>query len=86
MEERGKGERSRSSQPVLYKPAPTQELESIWPHVYNADLAAFVLRLGLGIPVFAAGATRRERCRVPDFMAQVLGESGRYVSQEATRR
>jgi hypothetical protein len=48
-------------------------------------LAAFVLLLRSGIPVFAAGRLACWRGKMPGFMAKVLGESGRYVSQEATR-
>jgi len=49
-------------------------------------LATFVLQRGLGIPVFAAALTGRGQDKVPGFMARTLGEPGRYVSQEATRR
>jgi hypothetical protein len=49
-------------------------------------VAGFVLLLCLGIFGIAAGHLGSGRGKVPGFMAKVLGESGRYVSQEATRR
>jgi hypothetical protein len=49
-------------------------------------LAAFVLPLCRGILVFAVRRSGCGRDKVPGFMARVLGESGRYVSQEATKR
>jgi hypothetical protein len=49
-------------------------------------LAAFVLLLRVGISVFAAGCRGCGRSKMPGFMAKVLGESGRYVSEQATER
>jgi hypothetical protein len=50
------------------------------------DLAAFVLPFSPGISVFTDSHLGCRQRKAPGLMARILGESGRYVSEQATRR